>query len=120
MRLSDKQVEEGFDLVQFVQFDDIEGIEDAEIAWNKVVNEPGKSRVEDNISIYQTHGMADHPIRIHDNCIVGGYTIDPARATWLRLYRWNTRGRPGAGEYMSTVAGVRTWSSVKSGSVSCR
>ena len=79
-RVADGHVEEGFDIVQFVQFDGVVGLEGGEIAWNKVVNEPGRSRVEDNISIYESGGTEKSPLLIHDNCIVGAYTIDPTRS----------------------------------------
>lgn len=69
--------EEGFEPVQFVQFDKVRHAPDVEIAWNQVINDPGDSRVEDNISIYLSSGTADSPIRIHDNFIRGAYTIRP-------------------------------------------
>lgn len=80
-RVNDGRVEEGFDIVQFVQLDGVTALEDAEIAWNHVINEPGRSRVEDNISIYESSGTETSPLLIHDNCIDGAYTIDPARAS---------------------------------------
>src|SRR5438552_2096729 len=47
------------ELVQFVQFDKVRHIPGVEIAWNEVVNEPGQSAVEDNISIYLSSGTND-------------------------------------------------------------
>jgi hypothetical protein len=41
------------------------------------VNEPGNSRVEDTISIYQSSGTAASPILIHDNTINGAYNVAP-------------------------------------------
>jgi hypothetical protein len=75
------QTEAGFDLVQFVQLDGIHSVPGVDVGWNHVVNHPGTSRVEDNISIYNSSGTADSPIRIHDNCIRGAYTIRPERAS---------------------------------------
>jgi hypothetical protein len=69
--------EDGMDLVQFVQFDKIQSVPGMEIAWNEVVNEPGNSRVEDNINIYQSSGTPSSALRIHDNYIQGAYTIKP-------------------------------------------
>jgi fibronectin type 3 domain-containing protein len=69
--------EEGMELVQFVQFDKVQNVPGINIAWNEVINEPGNSRVEDNISIYQSSGTAGSPILIHDNYIQGAYTIKP-------------------------------------------
>src|SRR5207244_10739926 len=52
------------------------------IAWNEIINQPGDSAVEDNISIYLSSGTKDSPIRIHDNFIRGGYPIDAARGKY--------------------------------------
>jgi Fibronectin type III domain len=67
--------------VQFFQIDGVRGIRNAEVAWNQVINEPGKSLVEDNINIYKSSGTADDPFRIHDNYIDGGYPFDPVNDT---------------------------------------
>jgi hypothetical protein len=64
--------------VQFVQLDDVHHLAGAQIAWNQVINHPGQSRVEDNISIYKSSGTADSPILIHDNYIQGAYPAVPA------------------------------------------
>lgn len=65
------------ELVQFLQLDKIRRVPGVEIAWNEVINEPGKSRVEDVISIYLSSGQPDSPIKIHDNFIRGAYPINP-------------------------------------------
>lgn len=62
--------------VQFFQINQCVLDGGAEIAWNKVVNEAGKSRVEDNISIHRTKGTSSNPIRIHDNYIDGAYPLN--------------------------------------------
>jgi hypothetical protein len=65
----------------FTQFFQINGVRDltgAEIAWNEVINEPGKSRVEDNISVHDSSGTSASPLLIHDNYIQGAYPADPA------------------------------------------
>jgi Right handed beta helix region/IPT/TIG domain len=49
-----------------------------EIAWNEIVNQPGKSRAEDIISTYESSGTPQNPIQIHDNYVQGGYAADPA------------------------------------------
>jgi hypothetical protein len=67
--------------VQFVQITGSPRMPGAEIAWNQVVNQPGRSRVEDNISIFKSGGTSNDPIRIHDNYIQGAYPVDPAHAT---------------------------------------
>jgi hypothetical protein len=66
----------GFNPVQFVQFDKVTGPL-AEVAWNQVLNDPYVSRVEDNISMFQSCGTAANPINIHDNFIRGGYPGAP-------------------------------------------
>jgi hypothetical protein len=69
----------GFGLVQFAQLDKCRQLAGAEIAWNQVINEPERSRVEDNISIYMSSGTATSPLRIHDNFIRGGYPTNPEK-----------------------------------------
>ena len=66
------------DLVQFAQFNACHNMTGVEIAWNQVVNQPGQSRVEDNISVFQSSGTASSPLLIHDNYIQGAYPADPA------------------------------------------
>lgn len=67
-----------YSIVQFVQFNDVHDIIDAEIAWNEVVNVDGHSRVEDVISLFDSSGTADSPISVHDNFIWGAYPTKPA------------------------------------------
>jgi hypothetical protein len=67
------------ELVQFVQLDKVRGVSGAEIAWNEVINEPGKSRVEDVVSVYLSSGTNSSPIKIYGNFIRGAYAADPAK-----------------------------------------
>jgi hypothetical protein len=76
----DGRVYGGKERVQFVQFNYRGEVPHAEIAWNEVINEPGKSAVEDNINIYNSRGTASSPIRIHNNYIQGAFPI-PLSAT---------------------------------------
>ncbi|NDK55610.1 PA14 domain-containing protein [Pontibacter fetidus] len=69
----DGRVYGGHELVQFVQLNFRKPIRNAEIAWNQVMNEPNNSVVEDNISLFNTQGTPDSPIRIHNNYIQGAY-----------------------------------------------
>ncbi len=62
---------------QFVQFDKVRDVAGVEIAWNDVLNEPDKSRVEDNVSIFLSSGIPGSPIRIHNNFIEGAYPLQP-------------------------------------------
>jgi hypothetical protein len=70
------------DLRQFVQFNQVRGVPGVEIAWNEVINEPDASRVEDNISIFESSGTAGSPIRIHDNYIHGAYAYPATSQTY--------------------------------------
>ena len=49
----------------------------SEIAWNQVINDPGQSRVEDNINILNGGGTPGSPLLIHDNYIQGAYGGNP-------------------------------------------
>ncbi|NDK55861.1 PA14 domain-containing protein [Pontibacter fetidus] len=69
----DGRVQGDTDLVQFVQFNFRGDVRGAEIGWNQVINEPGKSAVEDNINLFNSRGTSDSPIRIHNNYIEGAY-----------------------------------------------
>jgi hypothetical protein len=66
------------DYVQFAQFNADYGMSGAEIAWNQVINQPGQSRPEDNISVFESSGTSSSRILIHDNYIQGAYAADPA------------------------------------------
>ncbi|MFB9993298.1 NPCBM/NEW2 domain-containing protein [Deinococcus oregonensis] len=70
--------DKAFNWAQFVQLNDVTRIAGAEIAWNQVINEPGKSRVEDNINLFVSSGTPISPIKIHDNYIQGAYNALPA------------------------------------------
>lgn len=107
------KAEDGFEIVQFLQLDGVVGLEHGKIAWNHVTNEPGRSRVEDNISLYESSGTAEHPILIHDNCIVGAYTIDPTRTDdrrdgWIEDWSYSGGGimlGDGPGKSIETASG---------------
>lgn len=64
--------------VQFVQLDKVRQVKNIEIAWNQVINEPGASAVEDNVSVYLSSGTSDSPILIHNNYIQGAYPTNLA------------------------------------------
>ncbi len=61
-----------------IQFNDVKRIPNVDIAWNEVINEPGKSQVEENINMYLSSGTPSSPILIHDNYIQGAYNSQPA------------------------------------------
>lgn len=63
--------------VQAVQLNHVVRVPDIEIAWNEMVNQPGKSAPEDNINLYESSGTPGSPIRIHNNYIHGAYPVDP-------------------------------------------
>jgi parallel beta-helix repeat protein len=64
--------------VQFFQIDSVKDLPGVEVAWNEVINEPGRSAVEDNVSVFASSGTPDSPISIHDNYIQGAYPPDPS------------------------------------------
>ncbi|THF87351.1 hypothetical protein E7T09_09465 [Deinococcus sp. KSM4-11] len=68
-----------FQVAQFVQFNQVQHISGAEIAWNEVINEPGKSRTEEVINMFLSSGVPSSPIKIHDNYIQGAYNVQPTK-----------------------------------------
>ena len=75
--ISGGPTQDGYNDAQFVQLGNLYSVPGIEIAWNQVINQPGNSRVEDNINIYDSSGTSSSPILIHDNYIQGAYTIKP-------------------------------------------
>lgn len=65
------------ELVQFVQFVQVRAVPGIEVSWNDVCNEPGRSRVEDVVSVYVSSGTDSSPISLQDNFIKGAYPVDP-------------------------------------------
>lgn len=65
------------ELVQFVQMAKLRDVPGMEVAWNQVINEPGKSSLEENINMYQSSGTAGSRVKIHNNYIQGAYAIYP-------------------------------------------
>jgi hypothetical protein len=63
--------------VQFLQLDNVREAPGVEIAWNEIINEPYKSRVEDVISIYRSAGRQADTLNIYDNYIQGAYPAQP-------------------------------------------
>lgn len=64
--------------VCFVQLSHVTS-RNVEIAWNEVVNRPDRSKVEDNINVFDSGSPdATKPIWIHDNFIWGGFPIPGA------------------------------------------
>lgn len=60
------------------QFFQINGatLSNAEVAWNQVINQPGHSRVEESINIFNSNGTPANPFLIHDNYIQGAFPAD--------------------------------------------
>ena len=93
--LKDGHRENGFVEAQFVQLDKCVAVPGVQIAWNQVINDPGNSRVEDNISIFESSGTKLSPLVIHDNYIQGAYTIRPTQGTYQDStwkYDWSYSG----------------------------
>jgi hypothetical protein len=68
--------------VQFVQFNRLRSLVGAEIGWNEVINQPGKSCPEEVLSMYESSGTASSPIRIHDNYLQGAYPARPITSAY--------------------------------------
>jgi len=66
-----------YNIANFVVLYQVHDLAGINIAWNQVINQPGNSRVEDNININDSSGTAASPILIHDNYIDGAYNINP-------------------------------------------
>jgi hypothetical protein len=94
-RISDGFTEDGFELAHFLLLNNVWNVPGAEVAWNQVINEPGKSRVEENINIYLSSGTASSPLKIHDNYIRGAYTVKPGQGDYsdgTYNYDWSYTG----------------------------
>lgn len=61
-----------WDFGNFVQLYDVRNLPGIEIAWNQVINEPYKSRVEDVINFCRSGRASGSPALVHDNYIQGG------------------------------------------------
>ncbi len=64
-------------IVQPILLNSVQRLPNAEIAWNEIINEPGKSLNEESINLYISSGTPDSPILIHDNYIQGAYNAQP-------------------------------------------
>lgn len=67
----------GSDYRQFVQLQHIVERPGMVIQWNQVVNEPGKSRVEDNINLGESSGTVDSLLLVENNFVKGAYHAKP-------------------------------------------
>ncbi|PNY79938.1 hypothetical protein CVO96_17720 [Deinococcus koreensis] len=94
----------GYHLVQFVQFNQIKNVSGAEIAWNQVINEPGKSRVEEIISMYLSSGVPSSSIKIHNNYLQGAFNVQPTKLSYggsgMNLGDGSSRTVAGAAAYI--------------------
>ena len=110
--LTTRKVESGFDEVQFLQLNAIHapGIE---VAWNYVTNEPGLSRVEDNVNLFKSGGTPASPMLIRNNCIRGAFTVSPAARTTqdhTTKFDWNyTGGGIMLGDGLDAVGAVSSY-----------
>jgi hypothetical protein len=71
----------GFSVVQAILFNNIKRVPNVEIGWNEIINEPGKSRTEENMNFYVSSGTPSSPFLIHDNYIQGAYSLAPLTDT---------------------------------------
>ncbi|UQN09691.1 NPCBM/NEW2 domain-containing protein [Deinococcus sp. QL22] len=66
-----------YDVVAAILFNNVKRLPNVEIAWNEIINEPGKSRTEDNMNFYLSSGTPSSPFLIHNNYIQGAYGMSP-------------------------------------------
>lgn len=71
----------GYSVVQAILFNNIKRLPNVEIAWNEIINEPGKSRTEENMNFYVSSGTPQSPFLIHNNYIQGAYGMSPTTDT---------------------------------------
>jgi hypothetical protein len=60
-----------------IQLNQVAGVPNIEIAWNKINNTFLQSQSSDLISIYDSSGTSDHLLLIHDNYLQGAYPANP-------------------------------------------
>jgi hypothetical protein len=60
-------------LVQFCQINSMLNLSAGAITWNKIVNVPNESRVEDSINILKSGGTSGNLLQITSNYVQGGY-----------------------------------------------
>ncbi|THF71525.1 glycosyl hydrolase [Deinococcus sp. Arct2-2] len=70
-----------YSVVQAILFNNVKRVPNVEIGWNEIINEPGKSRTEENMNFYVSSGTPTSPFLIHDNYIQGAYGMAPATET---------------------------------------
>lgn len=68
-------------------------VKDCEISWNEVINEAGNSSVEDIGNIFNSSGLPEKPIDVHDNYLDGAYPF-PLSADSYSGSGWTIDGDP--------------------------
>ncbi|MFB9993177.1 NPCBM/NEW2 domain-containing protein [Deinococcus oregonensis] len=71
-----------YSVVQAILFNNVKRLPNVEIGWNEIINEPGKSRTEENMNFYVSSGTPTSPFLIHDNYIQGAYGMSPLTDTF--------------------------------------
>ncbi|GAA3995360.1 hypothetical protein GCM10022408_02250 [Hymenobacter fastidiosus] len=66
----------------FLGLNGVRNLSNMEVSWNQVINEPDKSKVEDNINFYNSGGTQASPAKLHDNYIQGAYPFPAASAVY--------------------------------------
>jgi hypothetical protein len=72
----------GGTFANFLDLNGVRSLNNIEVAWNEVINDPNNSLVEDNINFYNSGGTHTSPARIHDNYIQGAYPFPATSATY--------------------------------------
>ncbi len=62
-----------------IQLNGVSSCPDTELAYNEISQEPSIGFSEDVVNVYQSSGTAEHPQRVHDNVVYGGYGIEPGK-----------------------------------------
>lgn len=70
--------QQSFYRIQFVQLNNVVAVPGVDISWNKVLNTPRQSHVEDVINFHSSTGTATNPMVVHDNLISGAYSGNPS------------------------------------------
>jgi parallel beta-helix repeat protein len=72
----------GIEYAQFVQVNGLDAKGEPRgvrvnlvVSGNRIINEPGKSAVEDVISVIGVRGSKLHPIRVERNTVIGAYPV---------------------------------------------
>lgn len=67
-----------FSWAQFAQLNTVQSNPDVKISWNRTINNPRQSFIEDTVNLYNSSGTSAQSILIENNLFQGAFAIDPA------------------------------------------